>query len=41
MKYTVYLHLGIYYQTDLGPNDKLKRVEYRDKYRATHIWIKQ
>jgi len=41
MKYTVRLHLGIYYQTNLGPNDKLKRVEYRDKHCTTHVWIKQ
>jgi len=40
MRYKVYLHKGIYYETTLNPGDKLKRVEFKDKFRTTHIWIK-
>ena len=40
MIYTVYLWHGIYYQTKLQPGDTLKRIEYKDRYGTTHIWVK-
>ena len=40
MVYTVYLKRGIYYQTDIKPGDKMKRVTYKDKWQESTLWIK-
>lgn len=40
MVYTVYLKRGIYYQTDIKPGDKMKRVTYKDKWQESTLWVK-
>ena len=40
MIYTVYLHKGIYFQTEYTPGvDKFRRIEFKDSFRTTYLWV--